>query len=84
MASQLLDELEIESTETFLLRDILPGAGWAPYGPEPCDLPSDMELASEALVEEENCPRAILVGICLEAVIGFSIYGACHAFHLVR
>jgi hypothetical protein len=82
VASQLLDELEIESPETFLLRDILPGAAWAPFGPEPCDLPSDMDFASEALIAEENCPRGILVAICLEAVAGLCIYGSWHAFKL--
>jgi len=84
VASQLLDELEIESSENFLLRDILPGAAWAPFGPEPCDLPSDIDFASEALVAEENCPRGILVGFCLEAVIGLCIYGGWRAFLLFR
>jgi len=84
VASQLLDELEIESPQPVLLRDILPGAAWAPFGPEASDLPRDIDYASEAVVEEENCPRGILVGACLEFAVALSLYGAWHALHLAR
>jgi hypothetical protein len=84
VTSQLLDEIEIESSEPFSLREILPGPAWVPFGPEACDLPCPIDYASEARVEEENCPRGVLVAFCLEAVVALGLYGGWHALHFVR
>ena len=84
MTSQLLDELEIDSSEPLLLSEILPGRAWVPIGPDACDLPRTIDYGSEAMVEEENCPRAVLVAFCLEAVVALGLYGGWHAWHFVR
>ena len=84
MTSQLLDELETHSSEPALLRDAPPATAWAPFSAESCDLPRDSDYASGAMVEEENCPRGVLVAVCLEAVVALGIYGGWHAVHLVR
>jgi hypothetical protein len=84
VTSQLLDELKIDSSEPFLLHEILPGPVWAPIGADTCDLPRTVDYGLETMVEEENCPRAVLVAFCLEAVVALGLYGGWHALHLVR
>ncbi len=80
----LLHENIVESSESLLLRDTLPDAAWAQPGPELCDQSSNLDLASEAVVEEENVPRAILAGACIEIVLGLGLYAVWHAVHLAR
>ena len=84
MASQLLDDPKIDSPEPFLLRDILPGPAWAPFQAESGQLHRAIDYASVAMVEEENCPRAVLVAFCVEAAIALGLYGGWHMLHLIR
>jgi hypothetical protein len=84
VASQLLNEVEVKSSEPFLLRDILPGPAWAPFGSESCELHRAVDYVSAAMMEEENCPRAVLVAFCLEVAIALSLYGGWHALHMIR
>lgn len=86
MASQLLNELDVEvkASDQFLLRDILPGPAWAPFGAESGELHRAIDYVSVAMVEEENCPRAVLVAFCLEAAIALSLYGGWHMLRMIR
>ncbi len=80
----LLHEHIVESPESLLLRDTLPGAAWAPPGPERCDRSSNLDLAPETVVEKENAPRGILAGVCIEIALALGIYAVWHAVHLNR
>ncbi len=84
VASQTLNELEIDTSESFYLRDILPGAAWAPFGTDARELPNDMDYAWEARVEEENCPRGLMVALGIEFMAGLVAYGVWHAAHFIR
>ncbi len=84
VANQLVSEFQNGACAPFLLRDILPGAAWAPFGTKTSDLPSDLDFSPEAVVEEENCPRGLLVATCFEAVLLLCLYGGWHALYLVR
>jgi hypothetical protein len=84
VANQLLSEFQNDARAPFLLRDILPGAAWAPFGTKTGDQPSEMDFSSEAAVEEENCPRGLLVATCLEVVLLLGIYGGWQVLHLAR
>ncbi len=79
-----MNEFGYNAGTPILLRDILPGAGWAPFGSNSSDPPSETDFSSEAVVEEENCPRGLLVATCLEAVLLFCLYSGWHALHLAR
>lgn len=39
---------------------------------------------SASIQEDGNCFRGILLGLCLECVLGFCVYGMWHLWHLVR
>jgi hypothetical protein len=84
VASQLLNDLEAKAPEQFLLRDILPGPAWAPFGNGCGEVHRAIDYVSVAMVEEENCPRAVLVAFCVEAAIALGLYGGWHMLHMIR
>jgi hypothetical protein len=84
VATQVLNEFEIESSQPFMLRDILPGAAWAPYRAPTQPIANEMDYASEAAEEDGNCVRGFLVAICLECVIVAGVFGVWHVWHMIR
>jgi hypothetical protein len=86
VASQLLNDLEVEvkASDSFLLRDVLPGPAWAPFGPETGELRRAVDYVSVAMVEEENCPRAVLVALCVEGAVAVGLYAGWHLLHAIR
>jgi hypothetical protein len=86
MASQVLCDfkVKVEVTQPFMLRDILPGPGWAPYRAPPIPFEREMEYESDADVVGGSCVRGLLTGICLEGIMALGIYGAWQVWHLLR
>lgn len=84
MASQAINEFHRESPQPFMLRDVLPGPGWAPYRAAARPLPHKRELVPEECEEDGSCVRGFLVGIGLEGAAALGIYGIWQLCHLVR
>jgi hypothetical protein len=84
MASQALNHLDIESPQSFMLRDILPGPAWAPYQPQPKPSIRVVARRSNRKVEDGNCLKGFLVAIALEGTAALSVFGIWHLWHLIR
>jgi hypothetical protein len=82
VASQALNQFEIEASQPFMLRDILPGAAWAPYRAPTRPLATTTE--SDTNEEEGNCLKGFLVAISLEGALALSVFGVWHGWHLMR
>ena len=84
VASQALNQFEIESSEPFMLRDILPGAAWAPYRAPTRPSEAVTEGVSDTNEERGNCMRGFLVAIGLEGAAALGFFGIWHALQLLR
>lgn len=84
MASQVLNQIDMESSQPFMLRDILPGAAWAPYRAPAQPMAKDMDCASVAVEQEGNCVRGFLVAVCLECAMVAGGFGVWQVWHLIR
>jgi hypothetical protein len=67
-----------------MLRDILPGPGWAPYEPKPRRVSREFARSSDQSVEEGSCVKGFMVAIAIEATVGLGVYGVWHLWHLIR
>lgn len=67
-----------------MLRDILPGAGWAPYTAPVRELTCEADLRSAGDEQEGSCVKGFLVGIFLEGIVAAGIYGVWHMWHVIR
>jgi hypothetical protein len=79
-----MNEFEPETPQPFLLRDVLPGPGWAPYRAAAFPLPQDREVAAKPYEEDGCCMKGLLVGIGLEGAAAMGIYGLWQLWHLIR
>ena len=84
MASQVLNQFEIESSQPFMLRDILPGAAWAPYRAPTRPLAAVTDCVSDANEKEGNGLKGLLVAIGLEGTMALGVFGLWHVWHLIR
>ena len=84
MASQALNQLEIELPQPFMLRDILPGPGWAPYQPQYRSSIVEIDRASKQRVGEGSCAKGFLVAVAFEAAIALGVFGIWQLWHLIR
>jgi hypothetical protein len=86
MASQALNQFEGEAHTPFMLRDILPGPGWAPYQAPARALPRvvEYELDDSMEVEEGSCVKGMLSGILVEGIVALGVYAVWHAWHVIR
>lgn len=83
MASQALNQFEIEPPQPFMLRDILPGPGWAPYTASARPLARGASRAPDANADEGSCLKGVLVGIGLEGAVALGIWGLWQVWHLL-
>ncbi len=67
-----------------MLRDILPGAAWAPYRAPTRLLATVSERVSETNQSKGNCVKGLVVAIGLEGATALGVFGIWHAWHLVR
>ncbi len=67
-----------------MLRDILPGPGWAPYHAPARTFDLRMDRSQDSAQIEGNCLIGVLVGLCLEAGMALGAYGVWQLWHLIR
>ena len=84
MATQGLNNFKVELGQPFMLRDILPGAAYAPYHVQLRQPAWDTDEGSDATAGEQRCLKGFFVAVALEAVIAVSVVGFWQLWHLVR
>lgn len=84
MATQVLCDFEIKSPQPFMLRDILPGPGWAPYRAPVRLLERESEYESDADVAGGSCVKGLMTAAFIEGAMVLGIYAAWQAWHLLR
>ena len=84
MASQALNQFEPESCQPFMLRDILPGPGWAPYQPPARPFPLPVELESDETMEEGSCVKGMLAALAIEGIMALGVFALWQAWHMIR
>jgi hypothetical protein len=84
VATQVLNQIEMESSQPFMLRDILPGAAWAPYRAQSSPAAEEMKSACEASEENGNCIRVFVMAVALEGAMALGIFSAWQIWHLIR
>jgi hypothetical protein len=67
-----------------MLRDILPGAAWAPYRAPARPLAPDTDSVSDANEKEGNLLNGLLVALCLEGAMALGVFGLWQVWHLIR
>ena len=67
-----------------MLRDILPGPGWAPYRAPTQAFPRPVEREQDESVEEGSCVKGMLAALAIEGVVALGVFGLWHAWHLIR
>jgi hypothetical protein len=80
VATQALGNFEMEPTQPFMLRDILPGPGWAPYKASE----GRIDCTSRAEVVPGSCLKGAVIAIMLESAAALVVYGAWQVWHLIR
>ncbi|HEY6846401.1 MAG TPA: hypothetical protein VI320_09335 [Terracidiphilus sp.] len=83
MASQTLNQFKGEARTSFLLRDILPGSGWALSRAPAGSFPRIVERAPAENAEEANCIRGFLAAIAIEGLAGLGVFGLWQGWHLM-
>jgi len=73
MTSQSLNPCQSQPQQPFMLRDILPGPAWAPFGAAPT---SQAATLAEPAVQGKAKPRwkAVLATVSLEAAIPIGVF----------
>jgi len=84
VASQAIKEFHRDTLHPFLLRDVLPGPGWAPYRAAARPLPRAMDVVPEANEEGGSCMKGLMVGMGLESAAALGVYGLWQLWHLIR
>jgi hypothetical protein len=84
VATQVLNQIEIESSQPFMLRDILPGAAWAPYRAPVRPAANELDCASPTSEEDGSCIRGFVVAVALEGAMALGIFSAWQIWHLIR
>jgi hypothetical protein len=84
VASQALNQFEVEPRQPFMLRDILPGPGWAPYQAPAQTFPLPVERASEETTEDGSCVKGMLAALAIEGIVAVSVFALWQAWHLIR
>jgi hypothetical protein len=84
VATQVLNQIEIESSQPFMLRDILPGAAWAPYRAPARPAAKELECACTTNEEDGNCIRGFVVAVALEGAMALGVFAGWQVWHLIR
>jgi hypothetical protein len=84
MASQALNRFQTESSNVFMLRDILPGPGWAPYRALSPALEKETETVPKSCAEDGDPIKGVLVALGLESGVILVLFGAWQVLHLIR
>jgi hypothetical protein len=82
--SQALYEINVKSSQPFLLRNVLPGTAWAPYEAPVNILARKTNAPCEAELEDGNCLKGAVVGLCLEGAMALGLFCIWQGWHLLR
>jgi len=82
--SQALYEINVKSSQPFLLRNVLPGTALAPYQASPRAPARKASALDESALEDGNCLMGAAVGLCIEGVMALVLYGIWQGWHLIR
>ncbi len=80
MASQVLSEFQVESSEYVLPGDAISGPIWAPSAFEVPSLATPLESCAE----DGSCVKGFFVAIGLETAMALGLYGIWQAWHILR
>lgn len=83
MATQVLDKIEVDSSQVFRLGDILPRL-WSPYRTATSESVKDTEYGPEQSAEDGSCIKGAFVAISMEAGAALAIYGIWQVLHFFR
>ncbi len=75
---------EVERKDVFMLRNILPGAAWAPYSSGVPARLRGVELIDEEIKQEGSSLKGLVVALVLEMVLAAGVYEAWHVWHFLR
>jgi hypothetical protein len=84
VASPVLNESEIEWSQTFMLKDFHAGPVWAPSVSEASAFAKETDGLSESNAEDGDCLKGFFVAIGIEAAMAFCLYGVWQAWHIFR
>jgi hypothetical protein len=84
MATQALQQFEVESTKTLRLGDMLPKRVWTIFGSTAPAFARGRERACDADAADGNIIHGVVVAFCLEVAAAFAIYGIWHVWHILR
>jgi hypothetical protein len=75
MTSQVFNPFEVEPTQPFMLRDILPGPAWAPFQAAPQCPTARVQAPAQAGPRKKYRMAAVLAAVCLEVAIPLGVFG---------
>jgi hypothetical protein len=84
MATQALNQFEIESPNDLLPGDILPCPAWVPYGAQAPALAGEAACVPTSSAADGNCLKGALVALALEAGAALGAFGIWQLWHLLR
>jgi hypothetical protein len=84
VATHVLDDFEVESSQPFQPRDFSSGSERALSGSEAPPFAPETYCLQESSAEDGSCVKAILVATILEGAMVIGIYGLWKAWHLFR
>lgn len=84
MATHVLKQFDSEFSGAVMVRDILPGAAWAPYSAATPFLVRETEESIPFREEDGNFFKGALVAFAMEAGLALCVWGAWYAWHLFR
>ena len=82
--SQALYEINVKSSQPFLLRNVLPGAAWASYQAPVTIQARKTSALCEAELEDGNCLKGAAIGLCLEGAVALGLFCIWQGWHLLR
>jgi hypothetical protein len=84
LAIQPLNQFEVEFPRHFMLRDILPGPGYAPYQAQAPPMISETESVPDPIEKGKSRTRRFLVGVGMEIGVAAGVLGIWRLWHLIR
>jgi hypothetical protein len=82
--SPVLDECEVESFSTVMLKDVFAGPMLASSSSEAFARSGELDCVCDSSVEDGSCLKGFFMGIGLEAGAAMGIYSICLLWHILR
>jgi len=82
--SQAVYEINVKSSQPFLLRDVLPDSAWEPSLAPVRNHGREMNSLRDVAAEDGNCLMGAVVGLCVEGAIALGLFCIWQGWHLFR